>query len=175
MKIITDTCAYIQRDDMTVLMKCNRPIPTTIYMDVLNKNIINDENKFEFLEFTRPEEIIFFKEADWIVDYNEVKDLSENDIINLIDNIIEERKNMAIKYNSMLGNPKMENISLMLKCDLLEFKAYSLRNILWFKKGIIKMELPEGIDYPIGLKRDTKLKKLIKTMVNRIQNKPTLD
>jgi hypothetical protein len=34
--------------------------------------------------------------------------------------------------------------------EKLEFKLCSLRDILWFKHGDIKMKLPEGIEYPNG-------------------------
>lgn len=176
MKIITDTCAYIQRDDMTVLMKCNRPIPRTIYRAVFSEeiNIIDDYNRYEFLEFTRPEEIIFFKEADWIVDYNEVKDLSEDEFIKLGQQIVEEKNNIAHKYNCMSSQEKNNNIAMVLQCELLDFKMYALRDVLCFKQGHIKMKLPEGIDYPSSLKKEKGLKQLVKTLINKIQNKPTL-
>ena len=42
-----------------------------------------------------------------------------------------------------------ENMNMVFWCELLDFKIYSLRDILWFKQGHIQMELPEDVDIPI--------------------------
>lgn len=46
---------------------------------------------------------------------------------------------------------------MVTKCDLLEFKFYSLRDILWLKQGHISIKLPENDKEKI-LKRNTKTK-----------------
>ena len=38
---------------------------------------------------------------------------------------------------------------------------------LWFKQGHIKMELPEGVDFPAGFEQEKGIRKLIKTMLNK--------
>lgn len=47
---------------------------------------------------------------------------------------------------------------------------YSLRDVLWFKQGHIKMELPEGVDLPVGFEQGRGIKKLIKTIFNKRNN-----
>ena len=54
--------------------------------------IINNRNRYDFVEFDAPEEIEFFKGIDWMIDYNEVKDLSEEGIITLGQSIVKEKK-----------------------------------------------------------------------------------
>ena len=56
------------------------------------------------------------------------------------------------------------------QCELLDFKMYSLRDVLWFKQGHIKMELPEGVDLPAGLEQEKGIRKLIKTIFNKRKN-----
>ena len=56
MKIITENAAYVQK---------------------------NDNNRYEFVKFEDKNEIEFFKNLDWMVDYNSVKDLNEEDFLNL--------------------------------------------------------------------------------------------
>lgn len=52
------------------------------------------------------------------------------------------------KYNAMSVEKRRENAHMVEECDLLEFKMYSLRDIIWFKQGAIEMTLPEGVSLP---------------------------
>ena len=83
MKIITDSVAYVQKNDIAFLTQTDRAIPASIFMKVFGNGIviIDDSNRYEFVEFEAPEEIEFFKSIDWMIDYNEVKDLSEGEPI----------------------------------------------------------------------------------------------
>ena len=56
--------------------------------------IINDSNRYDFVKFDEESEIEFFKGLDWMIDYNEVKDLSEDEIIKLAKNIEKEREKL---------------------------------------------------------------------------------
>ena len=47
---------------------------------------------------------------------------------------------------------------MVTKCDLLEFKFYSLRDVLWFKQGHIPMKLPEGYAQEKSIKKLLKIK-----------------
>ena len=79
MKIITDNAAYVQKNDLMYLNSSSLAIPGSIYMKVFGWGItvINDRNRYEFVKFEEDSEIEFFKDIDWMIDYNEVKDLTE--------------------------------------------------------------------------------------------------
>ena len=62
----------------------------------------------------------------------------------------------------MSEEERKKHTDMVTKCDLLEFKFYSLRDVLWFKQGHISMELPEGIDYPEGYDQEKSVKKVLK-------------
>lgn len=49
---------------------------------------------------------------------------------------------------------RKKNMNMVSQCELLDFKMYSLRDVLWFKQGHIKMELLEGVDLPIGFQKN---------------------
>ena len=149
MKIITNDSAYVQKNDLAYLNSSDLPIPASIFMKVFGNGvtIINDSNRYDFVKFDEESEIEYFKDLDWMIDYNQVKDLSEDEMIKLAESIGEERK---------------QHTNMVTKCDLLEFKFYSLRDILWFKQGHIPMELPEGIDYPEGYALEKSVKKVLK-------------
>lgn len=70
----------------------------------------------------------------------------------------------------MTPEERKKNINMAFQYELLDFKICSLRDILWFKQGDIKMDLPKGIDFPNEVKQEKGIKKLIKTMFNKKRN-----
>ncbi len=164
MKIITNDSAYVQKNDISYLNLSDLPIPASIFMKVFGNGvtIINDSNRYDFVKFDEESEIEYFKDLDWMIDYNEVKDLSEDEIIKLAESIGEEQDKIATTFNSMAEEERKNHADMVTKCDLLEFKFYSLRDVLWFKQGHIPMELPEGVDYPEGYAQEKSIKKLLK-------------
>ena len=165
MKIITENSIFVQRNDITYLNQSNLEVPTSIFGNGVSTTC--NVNKYDFIEFKEKEEIDFFKNIDWLIDYNEVKDLSEDEIIRLIENTLKERNETEQKFNFMIPKQKKKNINLLFQCELLDFKKYSLRDILWFKQGKIKMNLPEGVEYLDGSKQEIGARKLIKKIFNR--------
>ena len=98
-----------------------------------------------------------------------MKDLSEDEIIKLAEETKEEQRKIATTFNSMDEEEKDNHTDMIIKCNLLEFKFYSLRDILWFKQGHISMKLPEGIEYPEGYVQEKGIKKLLKR-INKKNN-----
>lgn len=170
MKIINDNSAYVQKNDIAYLNQTDLSIPVSIFMKVFENGIviIDNSNRYEFVKFETPKEIEFFKGLSWMINYNDIKDLSEKEIIELGQNIAQERNEIVIKFNSMTEEERKENMNMVQQCDFLDFKMYSLRDFLWFKQGHIKMELPEGVEYPADF-HDQKsgVQKLIKSIFNK--------
>ena len=162
MKIITNDSVYVQKNDIAYLNSSDLPIPASIYMKVFGNGltIIDDSNRYDFVKFDEESEIEYFKGLDWMINYNEVKDLREDEIIKLAESIGEEREQIATTFNSMAEEERKQHTDMVTKCDLLEFKFYSLRDVLWFKQGHIPMELPEGVEYPEGYAQEKKYKKI---------------
>ena len=145
MKIINDNCAYVQKNDLGFLNQTNIPIPASIFTKVFGNEvtIINDSNRYDFIKFENEDEIEYFKSIDWMIDYNNVKDLTERQTIRLSKRIIKEHEAIASTFNNMSEEEKENNKDMITKCELLKFKFYSLRDILWLKQGHIKMNLPK--------------------------------
>ena len=163
MKIVTDSAVYVQKNDIAYLSSSDLAIPASIFMKVLDngKFIVNDSNRYDFIKFEEESEIEYFKGLDWMIDYNEVKDLSDEEFIKLGRSIAEEQASFVEQYNAMDKEERIKNQNLAHKCELLEFKYYSLRDILWFKQGHIKMKLPKELGK----------KSFIKTIFNKNKNK----
>ena len=111
MKIITENAVYVQKNDLGFLNQTNLAIPASIFMKVFGNGItiIDDSNRYEFVRFEEESEIDFFKEQDWIVDYNSVKDLGEAEIKEIFDETVNQMDSIARKYNSMSAEEQRKN------------------------------------------------------------------
>lgn len=78
MKIFANNKVYVQKNDLTYLLHNAKEIPTSIFEKVFNGIfIVTDDNRYEFIEFSKPEEIEFFKKNEWMVDYNSLDSMTE--------------------------------------------------------------------------------------------------
>ena len=104
MKIFANNKAYVQNNDLAYLMRGAEgiSIPASIFNKVFGKVfIVTDENRYDFIEFSEPAEIEFFKECDWMVDYNAFDNMTEEEIIQIVCKINEERNKIAQAFNEL--------------------------------------------------------------------------
>ena len=149
MKIITDNAAYVQEIDLAYLSLSRLQVPISIRIrGGIGGGHLDNTNKYKFYEFTSPKEISFFRNTNWILDYDEVKDLSDVEIIQLGEAVVHERNSIALEFNAMAPEVQRQNYDLVDKCSFLEHKAYSLEYFLEFKHGKVKTNLPDGIGPP---------------------------
>ena len=150
MKIITSDAVYVQKNDLGFLTHTDFSIPVSIFMKVFGNyvTIIDDSNRYEFVKFEEKSEIDFFKNLDFIVDYDSVKDLDESQMVKLIKSTFKQKRIISKSYNSMSSEDRVKNSYMIDEYEKLDFKTYSLRDILWFKQGHLQFILPEGIEYP---------------------------
>jgi hypothetical protein len=170
MKIITNDAVYVQKNDIALLNSdFDLPIPASIFNKVYGNGIviIDDQNRYDFVKFEEKSEIEFFKGIDWMIDFNEVKDLNEEEFFSLGQSILDEKNTIARKFNAMSAKEKKKNMHMYTQCELLDFKIYSLRDILWFKQGFIKMTLPDDIDYSVNHIQENVFKRTLKKIFNK--------
>lgn len=152
MKIIRGNAAYVQMNDIAFLNQTDLPIPASIYMKVFGTGvvIIDDRNRYEFVKFEETDEIEFFKNLYWIVDYDLVNGFSDEDFVEVGEEMMKIKRRLFRMYNSLSEEDRKKHTHLMRECELLDFKMHSLSEFLLFKQGTLKMTLPEGVDYPEG-------------------------
>lgn len=148
---------YVALNDLGMLTRSDLPIPACIFTQVFSKPlIINDQNRWEFIRFTDPIAIAFFKNADWIVDYKFYRHMTEEELISHGQAISDEMNNIASKFNAYPENERKNHYDLKEKHDLLDHKFHSLPPILWLKQGYMTMPIPEVPDSDgFKLKSDT--------------------
>lgn len=148
MKIITDKAVYVQKNDMAYLNQTDLPIPAAIYMKVFGRGItiIDNDNRYEFVKFTAPEEIEYFRSLDWLIDYNALKDLTEEELIAFGTEVGKEKKQRIDEFNAKPEKERKAQYGKALaSLDLFDYKMYSIRDLIMFKKGELEFALPKGI------------------------------
>ena len=174
MKIITNDAIYVQKNDMAYLNNTNITIPASIFMKVFGKGIviINDLNRYEFVKFEDKKEIDFFKQLDWIIDYEDVRNLNEKEILKLARTVADEKAKIALEFNKMSEKEMAANTDMVDEYELLKYKLYSLRDVLDFTRGELKFNLPEGVEYPTyyQVKEEKGIKRLFKKIRRNTNN-----
>lgn len=147
MKIITNDAAYVQKNDIAYLNQTDLDIPASIYLKACETGtfIVDDSNRYEFIRFNKSDEIQFFKNQDWILDYNQVKDMTEDELIEYGEKIITQYNELAETFNALSEQEQMQNTELDMQCDLLAFKLFSLQEFIFYRKGLLEMQLPSEL------------------------------
>ena len=84
---------YVQMQDIMHLNNTDMPIPASIYTKVFTGIVIvNDSNRFDFVRFDEEHEVKFFRELDFVIDYDQYKDLTD-------EQLDEEGNKIATKAN----------------------------------------------------------------------------
>lgn len=171
MKITTKNAVYVQLNDIAFLESTDLPMLLSVYKKVYHEgyNFFDDSNRYDFVKYEGKEEMNFFDGMDWILDFDEVKDLDDEGLLQFGQSIADKIGEVATEYNSLIkgsakkkkdkrnnhvdkrkrkrnteDDPKSKRIrELSKKYELLEFKMYSVRDYLLYKQGYLPIFLPE--------------------------------
>lgn len=132
---------YVQKGDMAYVTHSCDTFPGALLDDFFSEMvIINGDNRNEFVRFTNPSEIEFFENQDWIINYREFVNLTEEEIIAKGKEVIDELNEVAQKHNE--SKDAEEKDKLYRRHELLEYKLQSIKEFLWYKQGHIKYDIP---------------------------------
>lgn len=171
MKIITNDCAYVQNSDIAELMNALIVTQTECPKSVFETSFscpftCNEENQYEFIEFHDKDAIEFFKNANYIIDYSDVKDAKKEVLQNYLNKLETDKNKMIQLYNQMSKEKQSEyHSSINLRTRLIDHKIKTLKEFELFKNGKLRMELPEGIEYPKGCKYGKKLQRILRSFI----------
>ena len=148
MKINYSNKIYIQVIDLMWLNTLNIDMPGIVRKSIFNigyKLINNSISNTDFIYFEDNEIIKYFNNLDWIIDYDEVKDLSLYELTVYRNNVKKECNNLIKEYNGMDYYDKLKNWLLRDRINYLNIKWLNVRDFILYRMGIIRYELPEGI------------------------------
>jgi len=180
MKIIRNGVAYIQVLDFQRLLEKEKfEILTSEVFPILFREaskdsdmfIICKDNENDFIEFRNPKSVEFLTSFEEIVDYDEIKDLSYEEMDALRVCIINEKNEIASKVNMMSAEEQKQHPELFERYNTLSSKFMSLNDVYWFKRGKVKLVLPDDEKElkPISFGDEIKLR--LKNAFNRKNNK----
>lgn len=126
---------YIQGSDILMLNCIEDTLAEDIYSQYENK--ITKYNLEYFIEITNPEEIEFLESINWIIDYKKTINLTEEEIIEEKDTILEKLELFNERIRSLQETTPTSGMveSLSTNCRLLEHKMDSLQGVLEMKQG----------------------------------------
>lgn len=133
---------YVQYNDLLLLYNLNIIIPDTIYDKVYSDNFnVDDSNKFDFVEFNMKEEIDFFKNVDWILDYNSLNRMSPYELNRYYANSINDISNY-VHVPEYIDNEDFNS-----QYSVLNHKALSIKDFYLTKFGSLEMPFPQVPNY----------------------------
>ena len=134
---------YIQKRDIAYFNGTNYTIPTFLYLKMLNRVIqITDYNQDEFIIFEEPEHIEFFKNINYILDWNEYKKMSLTELKSKASETLNLYKIKTNEYNSMYKELQSSNQHLDKECKNLDYMMNAIEEIYLIKTK------PKEINFP---------------------------
>ncbi len=149
MKIFLNNKVYVQKCDFMFFFKhlqgysLPESVSDKVFGDVF---IISDDTKNDFIEFDTDEEIEFFRNCDWIINYNEFENATPEDIMEYAEKIYVERDRVSELFNGKIVFFNQSDYCKKLnEYEIMGFQIYTLNKLAQLKKGNISFELPEKI------------------------------
>ena len=162
MKVFKNGKVYVQNEDLILILRSGELMPTSVLEKFYGNGpvIIDQDNMEDYVEFEETDQVEFFKRLDWIVDYDEVKNLSTEELEKLYDDTKDEMVKIRNKYSDLSQNDDCyEKDSI--RFELLGNKLYSLSKIQYFKARKLELALPN----------ETGICRLIRKFKNKIKEK----
>lgn len=141
---------YVQMQDiMYLLNETDTPIPTTIFTKVFTGvTIVNDSNRFEFVRFDEEHEVKFFRDLEFIIDFDQYKVLSDEQLEDEVQKFGAKANEIAKKWNSMTKEERKQNASLYDDHRNLGYMINFLSEIYAIKHGKRTMPFPDFVKMP---------------------------
>ena len=162
MKVFKNGKVYVQNEDLILILRSGELMPTSVLEKFYGNGpvIIVQDNMEDYVEFEETDQVEFFKRLDWIVYYDEVKNLSTEELEKLYDDTKDEMVKIRNKYSDLSQNDDCyEKDSI--RYELLGNKLYSLSKIQYFKARKLELALPN----------ETGICRLIRKFKNKIKEK----
>ena len=138
-KLIKDDTVYIQIKDLKRLKESKEIISKSLIFTLyILFNNYRDYNDDDFIALNKKD--VFFNNIDWILDFDDIIKNNENDITTICNNLINQRNNLADKYNSLSTRERVKNRKMITKSNDLKYKIDCYKEILEIINGNKKID-----------------------------------
>jgi len=140
---------YVQMQDIMQLNQSDMPIPESIYTKVFTGiTIVNDSNRFDFVSFDEAHEVKFFRELEFVIDYDQYKELTDEQFGEKGQKLVMKANEIAEKWNSMSSDEREQNSNLFQEHENIEYMLNFLSEIYAIKHGKRSMHFPDFVKLP---------------------------
>ena len=140
---------YVQMQDIMHLNQSDLPIPASIYTKVFTGvTIVNDSNRFDFVRFDEEHEVSFFRDLEFVIDYDKYKDLTDEQLEEEGRKLAVKAYGFAKKWNNMSKEERKQNSNLLQEHENLGYMLNFLSEIYAIKHRKRKMPFPEFVHVP---------------------------
>ena len=149
-----------------------------------NYIVIDESNRFNFAEFDLPEEVEYFKNQDWIIDYDEYKFMTDEELEEAARRKNQEIQLLIESYNNLSEEEQMNSYHMIRQHRRLWHQLQDLKAINLYRNNELNLDVPEESDLDIQEEVDhkvneiifddickTKEKSLIKRLIDNINNR----
>ena len=140
MKVFKDDAVYVQIYDLGFLFNHGIKMPFSVFEKSFKDSSDISVNKYKFKKFKDDESIRFFSQLDWILDYDNLKNLSKEDLTKLGKKISDSVDEKTTYYSKLTEEEKITNKSVIQECDLLMFQLHTIIDYEMYLKG--ELEIP---------------------------------
>lgn len=131
------------------LNQSDMPIPESIYTKVFTGiTIVNDSNRFDFVSFDEAHEVKFFRELEFVIDYDQYKELTDEQLGEKGQKLVMKANEIAEKWNSMSSDEREQNSNLFQEHENIEYMLNFLSEIYAIKHGKRSMPFPDFVKLP---------------------------
>lgn len=149
MKLCIKNDIFVQEYDLVYLTKAAAIkkvlIPNSILDNYTKKMLkVDKKTKFNFIKFSQPEEIEFLKQMDFILDFGDFSNLSNEEILEIQAGFAYEKNEILKKFYDLSEKEKNISYSFFVKnCTLIDYKINSVWDFLRYRKSEISFKLPK--------------------------------
>lgn len=137
---------YVQMQDIMYLNLSDLPIPASIYTKVLTGvTIVDDSNRFDFVRFDKEHEVSFFRNLEFVIDYDRYKDLTDEQLEEESKELAVKANEIAKKWNKMSEEKRKQNANLLQEHANLGYMMIFLSEIYAIKHRKRKMPFPKFV------------------------------
>lgn len=145
---------YVQLQDLGYLYnESDIAVPMFAIMKFMHCGRIDETNRFDFAKFNRKEEVKFFKRINFIIDYGEFKNLTEEEIYEKETELYNTLKFIENKRREITEEEYLINEEKRAKADCFYSRYMEIQYMLrWINEiynirlGITKIKFPSSKD-----------------------------
>lgn len=137
---------YVQIQDIVELNQSDMTIPASIYLNAFNEiGFVYDSNRFNFVRLDEEQEVKFFRELDFVIDYDKYKDLSDEQLEEEWKKLANKSNEIAKKWNYMSDDEREKNSNIFQEHENLEYMMKFLTEIYAIKHNKKMMQFPDFV------------------------------